>query len=128
MMTTRNSVAVTATAAPVDMPFAFDAELPLNQIRVGFSPAWFDSGNAQDRAALIGGLVPRDLERRDGGLDGFLVLGFGRMECAARWLGRVGRVLDDQWIGRLDPAAGEEDRMRLGSGGDGHGARARSAL
>ena len=32
----------------------------------------------------------------------------------------VGRVGDLEQVGRVDPAAGEEDRMRLGAGGEGH--------
>lgn len=36
----------------IDMPFSYQSDLPLNQIRVGFSPKWFDEGNDQDRAAL----------------------------------------------------------------------------
>jgi Asp-tRNA(Asn)/Glu-tRNA(Gln) amidotransferase A subunit family amidase len=41
-----------ADPCSIDMPFSFDAEMPLNHVRVGFSPAWFEDGNDQDRAAL----------------------------------------------------------------------------
>ena len=74
----------------------------------------------QDRAALVGGQRPGDLERRDGRLDRLLVLGLGGVERRAGGLVRVGRVRDDERIVRLDPAAGEEDRVRLGAGGGRH--------
>jgi Asp-tRNA(Asn)/Glu-tRNA(Gln) amidotransferase A subunit family amidase len=41
-----------ADPCSIDMPFAFDADVPLDQIRVGFSPKWFESGHTQERAAL----------------------------------------------------------------------------
>ncbi len=36
----------------VEMPFAFDATLPLKDLRVGFSPAWFERASDPDKAAL----------------------------------------------------------------------------
>ena len=76
---------------------------------------------AQDPAALVGGQRAGDLERGDGRLDGLLVLGLGGVERRAGRRRRVGRVGDDERVGGLDPAAGEEDGVRLGAGDDGHG-------
>ena len=75
---------------------------------------------AQDPAAFVGRQVTRHLEGRDCGLDRLLVLGLGGVVGAPGGGRRIGRVLDDEDVGRVDPAAGEEDRMRLGPGGDGH--------
>ena len=69
---------------------------------------------AQDPAALVGGQLAGHLEGGDGRLDRLLVLRLGRVERRAGRRRRVGRVVDDERIGRFDPAAGEEDRMRLG--------------
>ena len=84
---------------------------------------------AQDPAALVGGQVAGHLERGHRGLDGFLVLGLGRVERRAGRGRGIGRVGDDEWRIGLDPAAGEEDGVRLDAGDDGHhGAPARFGL
>lgn len=36
----------------IDMPFSFDADSPLNDLRVGFSPAWFERASDPEKAAL----------------------------------------------------------------------------
>jgi Asp-tRNA(Asn)/Glu-tRNA(Gln) amidotransferase A subunit family amidase len=41
-----------ADRSSIDAPFAFDAELPLKDIRVGFSPKWFEKGNDPERSVL----------------------------------------------------------------------------
>ena len=74
---------------------------------------------AQDPAALVGGQLAGDLERGDRGLDRLLVLLRGRVVGRAGRIGGIGRVGDLEDVRRLDPAAGKEDRMRLGAG-DGH--------
>ena len=78
---------------------------------------------AQDAAALVGGQLAGDLEGGDRGLDGFLVLLGRRVVGRAGRGGGVGRVVDGQDVGRLDPAAGEEDGVRFGGGDDGHAVR-----
>ncbi len=75
---------------------------------------------AQDPAPLVGGQVTRDLEGGDRRLDGLLVLRLGGIERRAGRRRRIRRVGDDERIGRVHPAPGEEDRVRLGAGGDGH--------
>ena len=76
---------------------------------------------AQDRAALVGGQVAGDLEGRDRGVDRLLVLLGRRVERRAGRLAGARGVLDDERVGRLDPATGEEDRMRLRTGRRRHG-------
>jgi hypothetical protein len=75
---------------------------------------------AQDAAALVGGQRAGDLERRDGGVDRLVVLGLGGVVRGTRRVRGVGRVVDLEDIRRFDPASRQEDRMGLGSGGDGH--------
>ncbi len=41
-----------ADPCSIGLPLRFDMQRPLNAIRVGFSPKWFEQGNDLDRAAL----------------------------------------------------------------------------
>ena len=54
---------------------------------------------AQDPAALVGRQVAGDLERRDGGLDGFVVLLRGRVVGRAGGLRGIGGVGDLEDVG-----------------------------
>ena len=75
---------------------------------------------AQDPAAFVGGQVAGHLEGGHGRRDGLLVLRLGRVVGRAGGRAGIGRIVDDEDVGRVDPAAGEVDLVRLGRGDDGH--------
>ena len=95
-----------------------EGDQPAELLAAGLDPG---ADVAQDRAALVGGQRPGDLERLDGGLDRLLVLGVASRGTSSRRGGRD-RPGWRSTSGSSDSTQrpGEEDRMRLGAGRGGH--------